>query len=81
MILLLPQDAEVRAEQYPHLQTATKKQLLETIRRKTLDEQSQTLAGILRQSGATAEFFKFILGHETDARIPQNKKLNPIHTK
>lgn len=81
MILLLPVDADARAASYTRLSEPTKKQLIETIRVKSPDEQSETLQGILRQGGGVSEFFRYILGKETDPVIRHNKKITPVQFK
>lgn len=79
--LFLPIDAEARAENFTRLSAVTKKQLLDTLKGKSAEDQSQIMEGILRQGGAASEFFQFILSKETDRRMQNNKRSNPIHTK
>lgn len=81
MMIELPADAEARAESFPRLCTATKRQLLGTLANKSKEDQSRIIQQILRQSGAACDFFMHVLGHESDARVRSNKRLNPICTK
>jgi hypothetical protein len=80
-LITLPADAEARAENFPRLSATTKHQLLETLKSKTPEDQTRILQTILRQSGAASEFFHHVLAKESDSRVPQNKRLNPIQTK
>lgn len=81
MTLQIPHDAEAKAAKFPRLSMETKRQLINTLKDKPVEDQTKILSAILRQSGTASDFYKHLLGKEFDDRVPHNKRVNPIHTK
>lgn len=80
-LIVLPADAEAKAETFPHLSMITKQQLINVVKGKPPEDQTKFLLGQLNQNGMAADFYRYLLTHESSARVPNNKRMNPVQTK